>query len=241
MDYLGEIAALLTSVFFTLTAIIFTQASRQVGSLITNRVRLVIALIYLMLINLVLYGQSLPLGAGPEHWFWLSLSGIIGLALGDMFLFSAFQTIGARLGMLLLSLAPIIGALLAWAVFGETLLPGQIIGIGLTLIGIMWVVMTRPADHAVRPGAARRGVLYGILAATGQAVGLVLSKQGMSEGFSPFAGNAIRMLAAMVVFWLITFAQRQGRETIQTVRQQLWAYQPRCWLCSTPKSGLPAR
>ncbi len=122
--------------------------------------------------------------------------------------------------MLLLSLAPVIGALMAWVVFGETLRPGQIIGIGLTLIGIVWVVLTRPADNAIQSGTARRGVLYGILAATGQAVGLVLAKQGMSEGFSPFAGNAIRMLAAMAVFWLITFVQRQGRETIQTVRQR---------------------
>ncbi len=59
----------------------------------------------------------------------------------------------------------------------------------------------------------------GLLAATGQAVGLVFSKQGMTGDFSPFAGNAIRMLAALVAFWLITFVQRQGRATVETVRQ----------------------
>jgi drug/metabolite transporter (DMT)-like permease len=41
----------------------------------------------------------------------------------------------------------------------------------------------------------------------------------MMGDFSPFAGNAIRMLAAMVVFWLMTFAQRQGRETVEAVRR----------------------
>ena len=60
--------------------------------------------------------------------------------------------------------------------------------------------------------------MFGVLAATGQAWGLVLSKQGMTGGFSPFAGNAIRMLAAAVVFWLITLAQGQGGETIRAVR-----------------------
>ena len=144
MDTIGEIAALLTSFFFSITAVIFTLASRQVGSMITNRVRLVIALLYLLLINLVLFGQPLPIGAGSSRWFWLALSGIIGLALGDMFLFAAYERIGARLGMLMMSLAPVIGAGIAWAVFGETLRVGQIAGIALTLAGIAWVVVIAP-------------------------------------------------------------------------------------------------
>jgi drug/metabolite transporter (DMT)-like permease len=219
MDYVGEIAALLTSLLFTFTAVIFAQASRRVGSMVTNRVRLIIALIYLLIINLILFGQPLPISAGIDRWVWLSLSGIIGLALGDMFLFSAYEHIGPRLGMLLLSLAPVIGALLAWLFLGETLRLGQIAGIALTLSGIAWVVTTRPAANANHPHVNRRGLLFGVLAATGQAVGLVLSKQGMQGDFSPFAANAIRMLAAMVVFWLMTFAQRQGRKTIEVARR----------------------
>ncbi|HZY42850.1 MAG TPA: DMT family transporter, partial [Anaerolineae bacterium] len=232
MAYTGEIAALLTSVFFSITAVIFTLASRQVGAMVTNRVRLIMALIYLMLINVILFGQPLPIGAGTDRWWWLGVSGIIGLALGDMFLFRAYATIGARLGMLMLSLAPVIGAIVAWVFFGETLRFGQIAGIAVTLIGIAWVVAarpttdaarpmtdaTRPADDASQRGGQGRGILFGLLAATGQALGLVLSKQGMTGGFSPFAGNAIRMLAATAVFWAITFAQRQAGKTLQTVR-----------------------
>jgi drug/metabolite transporter (DMT)-like permease len=219
MDYLGEIAAILTSVFFSFTAVIFAQASRNVGSLVTNRIRLVIALIYLMIINLILFSQPLPVGAGIERWVWLSLSGIIGLALGDMFLFRTYEHIGPRLGMLLLSLAPVIGALLAWLFFGETLRPGQIAGIAITLSGIAWVIGTRPAANSNHPHVDGRGLLFGVLAATGQAVGLVFSKQGMAGDFSPFAANAIRMSAAMVVFWLMTFVQRQGRETVAVARR----------------------
>jgi drug/metabolite transporter (DMT)-like permease len=218
MDYIGEIAALLTSFFFSITAIIFTRASRQVGPMITNRVRLVIALVYLMIIDLVLFGQPLPIGADSEHWLWLGISGIIGLALGDMFLFRAYEHIGARMGMLMMSLAPVIGALTAWLVFGETLRLGQMAGMGLTLVGIAWVVLTRPVDGSSRFGTSGRGILFGLLAATGQAVGLVLSKQGMADGFSPFAGNAIRMLAATAIFWLVTLAQRQGGATLRAVR-----------------------
>lgn len=218
MDTIGEIAALLTSFFFSITAVIFTLASRQVGSMITNRVRLVLALLYLLLINLVLFGQPLPIGAGNSRWFWLALSGIIGLALGDMFLFAAYERIGARMGMLMMSLAPIIGAVIAWVFFGETLRVGQIAGIALTLAGIAWVVVTRPTDETIHPRASRLGILFGLLAATGQAVGLVLSKLGMSGDFSPFAGNVIRMLAATIVLWGVTLVQRQAGPTIQAVR-----------------------
>ncbi|MFN8597770.1 MAG: DMT family transporter [Anaerolineae bacterium] len=218
MDYTGEIASILTSVFFSITAVIFTQASRQIGAMNTNRVRLIIALIYLMVINLILFGQPLPLDAGLDRWAWLALSGVVGLALGDIFLFRAYALIGARLGMLMMSLAPVIGALVAWIAFGETLRAGQIIGIAITLIGIAWVVVTRSSDAAPRPSGHGRGIVLGVLAATGQALGLVLSKQGMTGGFSPFAGNAIRMLAAALAFWLFTFAQRQAGETVRTVR-----------------------
>lgn len=220
MDYTGEIAAVLTSVFFSFTAVIFAQASRQVGAMITNRIRLVIALIYLMLINLILFGQLLPIDAGLDRWAWLALSGVIGLALGDLFLFRAYADIGPRLGMLMMSLAPVIGAITAWIVFGETLRPGQIIGIAVTLIGLAWVIAARPNAKSSQRGVHGRGLVFGVLAATGQAVGLVLSKQGMTGGFSPFAGNAIRMLAAALAFWIITVAQRQVGETVRAVRTQ---------------------
>ncbi|MBI5568286.1 MAG: DMT family transporter [Chloroflexi bacterium] len=225
MDYTGEIAALLTSVFFSFTAVIFARASQQVGAMITNRVRLVIALIYLMVINLALFGQPLPIDARLDRWAWLSLSGVIGLALGDLFLFRAYADIGPRLGMLMLSLAPVIGAITAWIVFGETLRVGQIAGIAVTLIGIAWVIAARPKADAARPateaahqGMHSRGIVLGVLAATGQAWGLVLSKQGMTGGFSPFAGNAIRMLAAVLAFWIVTLAQRQAGETVRVVK-----------------------
>ena len=50
-------------------------------------------------------------------------------------------------------------------------------------------------------GHTRRGVIFGVLAGLGQAVGLVFSKQGMFGEFSPFQANAIRMLAAGIFIW----------------------------------------
>ncbi len=218
MKYIGEIAALATAFFFAMTALIFTSTGRTVGSQVTNRMRLLFALIYLVVLNILLFHEPLPVSAGSSRWFWLGLSGIIGLALGDAFLFQSFVSVGPRLGSLLLSLAPVFGSIVAWMFFGEILTVLQITGIVLTLAGIAWVVASHKEVPDLPSGDTRRGVLFGILAALGQAVGLVFSKQGMSGDFSPFQANAIRMLAAVLFVWVWAALDGKARATITSVR-----------------------
>jgi drug/metabolite transporter (DMT)-like permease len=62
--------------------------------------------------------------------------------------------------------------------------------------------------------------MYGVLAGLGQAIGLVLSKQGMVGNFSPFQANAIRMLAAVVFIWAWTAFGRQVGATFATLREK---------------------
>src|SRR6266508_5972204 len=141
MNFIGELAALATSLFFAMRALIFTSTGLMVGSQVTNRMRLSFALVYLIILNIILFREPLPFSAGATRWMWLSLSGIIGLSLGDAFLFQSLIPVGLRLGTLLLSLAPIFGSIIAWIFFGETLTALQITGIVLALAGITWVVV----------------------------------------------------------------------------------------------------
>jgi drug/metabolite transporter (DMT)-like permease len=218
MKILGEIAALATAFFFAITALIFTSTGRSVGSQVTNRMRLLFALLYLIVLNLILFRQPLPFSAGTSRWLWLSLSGIIGLSLGDAFLFQSMISVGTRIGSLLLSLAPIFGSIIAWIFFGEVLSILQITGIVLALAGIAWVVASHEEPPDTPRGHTRRGVIFGILAGLGQAVGLVLSKQGMSGGVSPFQANAIRMLAAVSFSCVWATVAGQAGSTFQELR-----------------------
>lgn len=207
MDFIGEVAGLATSIFFALTSLIFASTGRMVGSQVTNRVRLIFALLYLAVLNAILFGEPLPLAAEPSRWIWLSLSGVIGLSLGDAFHFQSLVSVGPRLGSLLLSLAPIFGSVIAWIFFGETLTFLQIMGILLALSGIAWVVMSHVEPPDTPHGFTRRGVFFGVLAGLGQATGLVLSRQGMFGEFSPFQANIIRMQAGTVIIWSLIFLQ----------------------------------
>ncbi len=233
MPYLGETAGLLTSLFFAINAVVTTKAGVAVGSVILNRSRVVFALLYLLILNLIFFGQPLPLAAGLTRWTWLGLSGLIGLAIGDAFLFQAYLMIGPRLGSLLLSLSTVFGALEAWLFFGESLRPGQILGIGLALAGMIWVIVERAPrsaapgtglpSAAISPAATPAhvpplGILFGVLAGLGQATGLVFSRQGMQGNFSPISGNAIRMLAAVLGLWLVALFQGQVGSTLRTLK-----------------------
>src|SRR5215211_1767039 len=218
MNFIGELAALATAVFFAITALIFTSTARSVGSQVTNRMRLLFALAYLIVLNLIAFHEPLPFSADSSRWLWLSLSGVLGLSLGDAFLFQSMVSVGTRLGILLLSLAPIFGSIIAWVFFDETLTFWQITGIILALAGIVWVVASHEEPPDTPHGNTRRGVIFGVLAGLGQAVGLVLSKQGMFGDFSPFQANAIRMLAAVIFIWAWTALDGKMGDTFAALR-----------------------
>lgn len=224
--YLGETAALMTSVLWSSTAIFFTMAGQKIGSVMVNRIRLLIALAWLLIFHWFIFGTPLPLSAEPERWFWLGISGVVGLVLGDSFLFQSYLWVGPRLGMLMMSLAPVLSALLALVFLGEDLILLQWLGIILAVAGIGSVVMDRPP--AASTGQGRRdyvkGILFGVGAASGQAIGLVLAKRGLFGEFSALSGNVIRMSSASLFLWIVTIVIGRAGVTLQTMfkRKDSW-------------------
>ncbi len=108
---LGELASLATAVCWTGSATFFSIASRRLGSIVLNRTRLLLAVVFLLITHTLVLGTPLPLDAAPDRWLWLGLSGVVGLAIGDAMLFQAYVLIGPRLGMLMMSTAPVMSAL----------------------------------------------------------------------------------------------------------------------------------
>ncbi len=228
MILLGELAALFASLTWSFTSLQFTLAGQRVGSVVVNRMRLVLAMVYLSLAHLLLTGSLWPLGADAARWLWLGLSGVIGLTAGDACLFQAYVLIGPRRTMLLMTLAPIFSSLLAWLWYGETLTWLQTLAIFITLVSIAWVTLEPRGrangatafvgDHDHH--AYRSGVLLGIGAALGQAFGLFFSKMGMDGGFLPLSATLVRIITAMAALWLITLLQGQVRATFTALRDR---------------------
>ncbi len=60
MHHIGEFAALLTAFFWTVTAITFEAASRKIGSMVVNILRLIIGFIFLSVFVFFLPRISFP-------------------------------------------------------------------------------------------------------------------------------------------------------------------------------------
>jgi len=219
----GEIAGIATALIWAVSSIFHTLAGRRVGAPVLNRLRLVFAVIWISGMHWLLQGQPFPLNAAPERWLWLGLSGIVGLVLGDLFLFQGFVLIGPRLTTLIMSGAPMLGVVLAWLLLGEELRPGQIFGIALTLVGIGIVVLERSAN-TYGGATSKRNYVLGLLAAfggaVGQAGGLTLSKLGLAGDFPSISGVSIRMIVAMISLWLVSIVMGKAGETLRATKDR---------------------
>ncbi len=226
MKYAGEIAALCTAVFWTITSLSFESAGKKVGSLPVNLIRLVLAFLFYTLYLQITRGSPLPLDAGGERWFWLSLSGLIGFVIGDLLLFQAFVVIGARVSMLVMSLSPPLTALIGWMVLDERLSLLNWLGMAVTLAGISLVVLKRKAGNSNGLKSLRwttshslGGILLALGGAAGQAAGLVLSKKGMGN-FDAFASAQIRVLTGIIGFAIIILIFKKGGALLRALHHK---------------------
>lgn len=205
--HIGEIAALLTAVCWMLSAIFFEKAGRKVGSLSVNIIRLLLAIVFLGITMEVQKGMFFPVDATLRQWFWLGLSGIVGFFVGDLFLFKSYTLIGSRTSQLVMSLAPMITAIIGWFFLNEILALKSIIGIVVSVSGLMIAV----AGKGLKLNVPFRGFLYALGGAFGQAIGLILSKKGL-ENYDPISATQIRAILGFICFAiLITVLQRWNR------------------------------
>ncbi len=200
---IGEVAALATAFCWTASAVSFEAASKRVGSVPVNLLRLLAAVLFLTAFGLLFHGRALPLDAPPESWAWLSLSGLVGFTLGDLCLFRSFVLVGARRSLLLMCLAPPFTAMMGTLFLHENLSPLQMFGMALTIGGVAWTVLEGRREPDAEPAGRRQrawGIALAIGGALGQAGGLILSKQGMIGFDEPFGAAQIRVLAGTVGF-----------------------------------------
>jgi drug/metabolite transporter (DMT)-like permease len=213
--YAGELAALATAVCWSFTALFFSYSGRLVGSDVVNRSRLLFAFLFLGISHYFLEGSFFPSQVEGFRWFWFAVSSVLGLVLGDTFLFKAYVLIGARLSMLLMSTVPIISVLFGWLLFGETVTWLEMTAVLLTVGGVGWVVSEKqPGRTAVENKQYSSGILFGIGGAMGQVANLVTARYGLIDDYPPISATIIRILVAILILWGIAIWRGQVRQTV---------------------------
>ncbi len=215
MALFGQIAALATAFCWSLTAIFFSFSGRLVGSGTVNRSRLIFAFLFISTTHLVLEGRLFPFDAEPYRWAWLALSSILGLVLGDTFLFRAYVLVGPRLSMLMMSSVPILSAILARLFLAERVSGVESLGIIITVAGVAWVVTERrQGQTTVENKQYGLGLFFAFLGALGQASNLIAAKFALVGDFPALSATSIRILIALIILWAVAALRGQVSHTI---------------------------
>jgi drug/metabolite transporter (DMT)-like permease len=159
------------------------------------------------------------------HVAILAISGLIGFVFGDNHYFRSLVILGPGRAALLASLAPPFTALLGVPVLDERLGQLAILGMALTLGGLLWI-FTGPGfalgGHA--EGTVGAGIVAGILGASGQAGGYVLSKLAIRDGVDPLSATVLRVAAATAGVWLIAVAGGVAASSLRGLRDRRAAW-----------------
>lgn len=217
MPFLGELSALFTACLWSGSALVFASAARRVGSFQVNITRLVLAAVYLVLLIALM---RLDVNLSTTQIVNLSISGVIGLTLGDTFLFKAFQEIGPRVSMLIMSIAPAIAAILAYFGLGETLSIVAVLGMAVTVSGVSIVVLDRGARTSHKISVTTSGILYALLGAVGQGGGLIFAKMAFLEAdVNGFVATAVRIIASLVLLLPVAVMTKRYNNPLRVFSQ----------------------
>jgi drug/metabolite transporter (DMT)-like permease len=214
---LGEIAGLVTALLWSGSSIVFAAATARLGSVQVNLSRLIFAAVFLAL-TVAIFRLGGPVSA--SQLANLAISGVVGLAIGDSFLFRAYRDMGPRITMLIMSLSPALAAIFGYLFLGEVLEPVSIAGMALTICGIAVVVLQRNTKGGGASGITGAGIAFALLAALGQAVNLLFAKAALNEGpLNGFHATLIRILASLAVLAPVMLLSKRWRNPIADFRR----------------------
>jgi len=222
MQHIGELAAFGTSICWTASAIFFERSAKRVGALAVNFYKVAGALILLIATAWITRGLPFPTDAPGSAWIYLSISGLIGFVLSDYFLFNSYIMIGSRRATLLQPLSPVFSAGLAFLLLGERMAATSWLGIGLVVGGIFTALLSRHREDAAAAGQrsgsgekqrnaiVAKGLVFALLAALFNSVGLVFTKKGLGS-YNVISGTEIRVIAALLGFGIqaLFFGERE--------------------------------
>lgn len=203
------VAAFLTTVLFSLSAVTGNRCAKVFGGIEANFYRLFLAAVFLAIYVLVFDSMI----SGPASTMF-ALSGLVGVGCGDLLFFQALPRLGSRLTILVIQCLTVpFAAILEWSWMGTTLTGAQVLCIGAVLAGI--AIALYPNDQGKAPPQMKLGLCLGILAALGNGLGAVLSRKayfiagesgfmvtGPSAAFQRVLGGiAVATVAILIARW----------------------------------------
>ncbi len=226
----GYVYGIVAVIAWTACTVPFAEASKRLGVATVNLYRLLIPFVlFTIVLSLFLFpNQNWISDVGSIYWVYLIASGVIGLAIGDMFGFSVYSLIGPRLGSLFIVLQPAIALIAGYFLLHETINWIGIISIIITITGVAYVLLSKNTTSdkvTYTPVALKKGIIFGILSTVCQAMGIVLQKLASQQAAIAhlpeihfLTATWIRITGAIVFLLILYTFQKKHKE----VHTNLW-------------------
>lgn len=233
----GEFIAIIAILTFVISNVIFKRTEQEASPTFINFIRtgigtltfFIIALIF----NVFLYIFLLPW----ELWLILFTSFIFGQIIGDTAYFIAQKELGTTLALAISMIFPLITFILSIIFLNEpfdlrVILSLLLIGLGIYIIGKSKVRVNIPSkltihsknDQFKRSISRIKAISFGIIAAFGWAVGLVIIDFATNEinqilsieELSSIIGNVIRFPFALIILLSMVLRENYRTKPINT-------------------------
>lgn len=211
--------ALFVALIWSAAPIVMIGYVRHHGALLLNAIRIVFTAGIFLSISVVL-GDFRDLSS--EAAWSAVISGIVGVLIGDGFLYVGLRLLGPRRNTLIFSSNIFFSILLGVLFLGEVYLPIIWLGVALLVIGMFFAILYAPS----RSGRTKTGSLAGdddvlgeigigvgagLIAAFCQAYGLFVLAPHLKDGGDPTVFTAIRLAAAaMLCLPYLAYAYSRG-------------------------------
>jgi len=162
---IGELAALGAAVSWAISALFYKKALEGAKPISANIIRLAVTGGLLLLVVAIVGRLGVLTSISMELFVLASVSGIIGLGIGDTLYFVSLKSIGVSRAVPLTCIYPLFSLLWAVLVFGEQITVTVALGAIVIVLGVLFLSRSPQAD--VREG---RKALLGVVIAVATAL-----------------------------------------------------------------------
>jgi drug/metabolite transporter (DMT)-like permease len=119
-----------------------------------------------------------------------------------------------------MALVPPITALLGFISMRELISLSDFVGMVVTILGIAVVVLVKnPEGNNLKFSHSIKGIIYALVGALGQALGLIFSKIGMGD-YDPFAATQIRIIAGIAGFTVVILFMKRWDKLREAIKNK---------------------
>lgn len=219
----GEVFALSSALIWAISTVLWAIGAKRLHVIPLNLIRCVAATIFFWAL-LPFYGGLEAIAAVPlSSWFWLIVSVLTLLVVGDILFFRSMDLAGVSWAMPVSSINPLWAVLLASFFLEEPLTWSLLAGTILVILGV--ILVSRGSDGAAEQNAQdkqarRNGVLLALAVSVLWAVGQIALKPG-TEGINSVVANSIRLPIGALI--MLAIALRRGRlRDLRDIDRKSW-------------------